>query len=519
VLAVVPVVGSIEVNTVLQTLPQPLKDQITSYEGGAAKFLSDTFPKDISCEGTMLRRLNGAAKPRISAPPPPPSNTLKRSPCGTELHRGYRTPAEVLDVMVDYVPTQFIDIRRLMDVIPPDVMQMTGSLKFDAFLKKYRFYFEVRSANGQVEVRLRPDVSHPRRGSADQRLAGGASGSSARIRKPPRNSEANLIHFIAPKIPKSFEPLGEVLQKIAPVVSKHAAFDPRLGVVGLLEKYPEYFQLRNGAIRIRPFASAPNSTDDLDLATSPLPSVLQKVIHALPDAEVAFGDPEKSCKDAASIYALLTDTEKQALKETFKSFSKFLRMHGRVVVVSPDATRVRRFVPENEPCADTLAKQQLVADSLDPLDPILQIPTQMENVADSEWAVKELYDALPLTQAVELDELLDLVPSSVKQSLPREHLDEHLSMYTEYFACWKYPDNETILVVQRAKLATPDFEDAEIVRMVSPLIPQGGIAVDALRRRVPLPLQRYFYRHGLRTVLGRLSKYFMVVKDKVLRIG
>ncbi|KAH8609680.1 hypothetical protein ERJ75_001173300 [Trypanosoma vivax] len=442
-----------------------------------------------------------------------------------------RTPLEVLDKLVEFIPTFFVQHQTVAEQLPTEITKQYADSSFLFYLRRFRHYIDIRANHGTTEIRLRPDFSHPKRGAADILYTTGMSGNDmlsqlARGRRPPRNSEANLIHFVVPRMPTVFTPIATVLQDVSDIVSRHPSFDPRLGVTGLFEKYPEYFQIVDAKLRVRPFRSAPNSLDDLDASTSPLPAIYAK-IKKLVDAQAEGKDYSNEAEKAQAVvptgklYALLTEEEKKEVKAKCRSFPRFLRLHGQEIVLSVDSMKVYQFRPTYERCAETLMDQRLMASSLSPDDPVLKIPAVMDDSTSADWAVRELYDALPLMQCAELDEVMSLVPPSVKKALPheRDKLVEHLGLYPDYFATWSYPDDPSVTVVQRAKLETLPLERDDIVRMVLPLVPQGGIEATRLMRRVPLPLQRHFYRHGLRKVLGELNEYFLVVGDRVLRVG
>ncbi|CUG94335.1 Hypothetical protein, putative [Bodo saltans] len=365
--------------------------------------------------------------------------------------------------------------------------------------------------------------------------AGGAAASSSNnassgllgSRQPPRNSEESLLLALVTKCPAEWQVLAEFLRMATPIMQKHPAYDARLGALGFLERHNTYFQLADGKIRVRPFYCAPNSLDVWDATTSAHPHIIAKVLAALPTSPSVSPSPagdNQPSVETGTLQALLTEDEKLTVRQSSKSFARFLRMHGKLLVVSSDNTRVRHFVPDNEPCADHVAARRLEADSLNPNDPVLQIPATMNDNAmsyeDAVYSVRELYDALPLVQAVVLKDLLALVPNVIRQSLPStvEEMRALMLRYPEYFACWAYPDDPTQLVVQRAKLVTSDISKEDLVRAVLPLIPQGGLDAEKLMRRVPLPVQRYFYKYGLERMLKEhMADYVLVVNHKVLK--
>lgn len=441
-----------------------------------------------------------------------------------------RTMIETLERMVDYLPTNFVQSTEIASKLPKFIQELYADSNFIFFMKRFKHYVDIRTQHGYSELRLKQDFSHPRRGRGDHLYNAGCCTDSANridnsLRRPARNSEAHLISFLAPRIPSEYTPLATVLSDVSDIVARHPAFDPRLGVTGLLEKYPNYFQQRDGHVRSRPYRSAPFSLEDYDLETSPDKSIFSKLYDAIRSAAEGKNYAEDKASATIStgkLYALLTHAEKVKIKETFRSFPRFLRLHGKCVVVSSDSMKVYLFKPEYEPCAETLLDMRLRENQLSPDDPVLKIPATIADNVSIAWAVRELYDALPLTQCVELEDILTLVPPSVRSGLPAEieDLQQLLSSYPEYFSVWAYPDNPSVRIIQRAKVETPEYTNDELVSLILPIIPDGGIASNTFVRRLPLALQRWFYKNGLRTALGKLTKYVQVTKDdRIIRIA
>ncbi|KAG5474411.1 hypothetical protein LSCM1_03193 [Leishmania martiniquensis] len=439
-----------------------------------------------------------------------------------------RSTLQVMEALVQYIPTFFTSIDAIEPTLPSEIQKLYADTSLRFYIKRFRHYVDTRAAHGSVEIRLRADFDHPQRGYADARFSVGGFSSLSDVqplRRPPRNSEMNLIGLVAPQVPKAYAPLADILQEIAPIISRHPAFDPRLGVTGLLGKYPEYFQMAQGKLRARPYRVAPNSLDECDAATSPLPSTFAKVLAVVIEAAAGknYSIAEEKAAAAVStgrLYSLLTPMEKAQVKTRCRSFPTFLRMHGKEIVVSVDKMKVYRFLPEYEACVDTLMDERLRMNSIRPDDPVLKIPSEMAPESNAEWAVRELYDALPLMQCAELDEVLSLVPTAVRDALPRELVAVRavLDNYPDYFTTWPYPDDPSVIVVQRAKVEQPTLEKTEIVRMVLPLIPQGGTTLASLRTRVPLALQRYFSRHGTVATLGAMKDVFAISGDRIVRL-
>lgn len=438
-----------------------------------------------------------------------------------------RSTIQIMDALVEYIPTSFVPVDQVSVSIPSEIQRLYSDASFAFFLKRFRHYVDLRTMHGNTEVRLRPTFDHPKRGVADGRFGTGGGGlPQTSIRRPPRNSEASLIGLVVPQMPKEYTPIAAVLQDTAGIISRHPAFDPRLGVTGLLEKYPEYFQMVGGRLRVRPYRTAPNSIDDLDATTSPLPAIFAKIYAEVTAAAAGKTFSVAAEKAAATVstgrlYSLLTAEEKVVVKQQCRSFPTFLRMHGGAIVVSMDKMRVHLFFPEHEACADTILDERLRMNAISPDDPVLRIPAEMTAEANADWAVRELYDALPLMQCAELAEILVLVPGAVRDALPKAEEDvvALLTQHPDYFSVWRYPDDPSTFIVQRAKVEEPVLDDATIVRMVVPLIPQGGTTLTSLRTRVPLSLQRYFHRHGVVMVLGKLKDVFLISNDRIVRIA
>ncbi|EKG06294.1 hypothetical protein TCSYLVIO_002604 [Trypanosoma cruzi] len=544
-LPLIPLGGAtVALREVIPLLPTAAREEMQRDGGSPLAYVRQHFSDDVVVRGVELSRStvdldgvvpHGGARQAAPPPPPPPLPSANSSRAAaqrpSQAAGGAKTVLEVLDTLVEFIPTFFVQQQMVADQLPSEVKKQYADSSFLFYIKRFRHYVDIRAHHGSTEIRLRPDFAHPKRGAADTRYATGLSNSDmlsqlARGRRPPRNSEANLIHFIIPRIPSTYTPLATVLQDVSDIVSRHPSFDPRLGVTGLFEKYPEYFQIVDSKLRVRPFHSAPNSLDDLNATTSPLPTIYAK-IKQLVDEYAEGKDYTVEAEKAAAVvptgklYALLNNTEKKEVKTRCRSFPRFLRLHGEEIVVSVDNMKVYQFRPTYERCAETIMDQRLSMGSLSPDDPVLKIPAAIDDNSSADWAVRELYDALPLMQCAELDEVMSLVPPSVKSALPQEQekLVEHLALYPDYFLTWPYPDDPRVIVVQRAKLEPLPMEGEDIARVVMPMIPQGGIEVSRLLRRVPLPLQRHFYRHGLKKVLGEMKNYFLIVGEKVMRVG
>eukprot|EP00658_Telonema_sp_P-2_P037385 TRINITY_DN26890_c0_g2_i2.p1 TRINITY_DN26890_c0_g2~~TRINITY_DN26890_c0_g2_i2.p1 ORF type:complete len:127 (+),score=29.66 TRINITY_DN26890_c0_g2_i2:174-554(+) len=122
-------------------------------------------------------------------------------------------------------------------------------------------------------------------------------------------------------------------------------------------------------------------------------------------------------------------------------------------------------------------------------------------------------------QAAELEDFQLLLPKSIRDALPKNLADE-LRRHPSYFAVWTYPDDETMTIVQRAKLTTPQLSDTDLTKAVLNMLPANGNGIDAdkLLRRVPLNVQRYLFRTGLKTTIKeRLSAYIEITETGQIR--
>eukprot|EP00796_Vickermania_ingenoplastis_P008255 gene8255-5775_t len=466
-------------------------------------------------------------------PPLPPKPTFDAGPSTASPNPGTgrpRTMIETLDRMVDYLPTSFVQASVIASKMPKTIQELYADTNFIFFMKRFRHYVDIRTQHGYSELRLKQDFSHPRRGKGDELYNSSFADSSNplgnSLRRPPRNSEANLVGFLAPRMPTEYTPIATVLSDVSDIVSRHPAFDPRLGVTGLLEKYPDYFQFNEGQLRSRPYRSAPFSLDDFDVETSPEKEIFKKLFAAVEAAAEGKNYAEEKAAAAVStgkLYALLSQKEKVLIKNQYRSFPRFLRLHGKAIVVSPDCMKVHLFKPEYEACADTLLDIRLRENKLSPDDPVLKIPATIADNVSIDWAIKELYDALPLTQCAELNDILSLVPPSVRSGIPDDlkELQDLLNSFPEYFTLWPYPDDPSVIIIQRAKVEIPEFSKDDLVGLVLPLLPDNekGLTCAALMRRVPLPLQRCFYKKGMKKTLALLQDYLKVTDDgRVIRI-
>ncbi|CCW62324.1 unnamed protein product [Phytomonas sp. EM1] len=564
-------VQTISVKEALHQLPGEMQEMVLQHPGGLVRYVQDHFSQSIrvSADGTAFHRVPKLAQSKTSndqsalpkavkkevslSPPPPPRPSATFSepqplffdrpprpaavfetpssnpPTDTETAtRRFRNNIEILDALVEYIPTFFVHAEAIASTLPPELQALYSGTSFVYFLKRFKHYLDIRTAFGSTKIKLKEDFLHPKRGTADARYTTGNDSSRGveSPRSPPRNSEANLLLRLLPRVPKEFKSFAEVLQEISDIVSRHPAFDPRLGVMGFLEKYPEYFQVAEGKLRVRPYSVAPNALDELDISSSPFPATFAKLMEPVDFMAEGKTYDDDSSRVSASVptsklYGMLTDGERNNIRAVCRSFPRFLRLHGKSIVVSPDNMRVYKFKPEYERCAETLLNAHTSGMEVSPDDPVLLIPETMDENTKADWVFRELYNALPLMQCAELEDVLVLVPDAVREALPQDmnELMSMLSEFPDYFDTWPYPDDTSVIIIQRAKVGIPVYEKEEIIKSVLPLIPQGGLNLSSLRSRVPLPLQRYFYRYGVSKTLGEMDQIFRISGNCIIRIA
>lgn len=516
----------------------------------------------------------GAAAP----PPPPPfaripgQNIKPLHPVsaygglsGVGFHRtGGHSPQEILELLVDFIPTFWADIHDVEGMLPPQVKDLyANKLKFSTFLRKYRFFFDVRNQNHGQEVRLREEIQHPRRGFADKRFSStlvssdlmnnlanavkSTTAAAAVVPPPPSINQPSRPQFSAQALlsivysccPDDFVKVEVVQGKLPKEVTAMAQFQTPSGIGGIIEQNPEFFQIVEGKVRKRPAGVAPNALDSRTIKDSPMPDIFAKILQAVPN------EPTQSV-DTAVLLAGLEEEEKQRIRTDFRSFPRFLRSHGGQVMVSPDNLKVRRFdeslmpprpmkteIPNPSDAAGSAdstpppppspldAEIQRATTSAEAVAGALELPTTMPAEPGATWALRELFDSLPLLQVAELDDVLFGLAPAIRAMLPseREELLQLLGKYPNYFEVWPFPDNPSVTIIKRTAVNIHLVPLTDLVRALYPLIPQGGIACDKLLRKVPPPIQRYLYRHGFQKTLGEHPQHFAVAAGKVMKLG
>lgn len=492
------------------------------------------------------------------------------------MTKSWRSPAEIVDNLMDYIPSYWAPMKAVHNHLPFEIKELyQNKMKLSQFLRKFNYYFDTKLTQRGAEVRVRMDCSHPKKGAADDRYgqhqrrhqlqqdqhqaefsaeqkastssspsstldispAPNASLSAKTALKKPLYVEVDA-HTLAGQLKQlcsnTFVPVKEFQAGLPNTITGHPEYDASAGVLPTLEKHPFIFQVVDGAVRLRQAGVAPNALEKLgrDQDDSPLPAIFAKVMQSLPSHP---GDC--SPVEISTVLAKLSSDEKTEIRNKYRSLPRFLRLHGAAIEVSRDNTTIRRWEEPRGSTASTSGSVEEAAleldlqsagDVEDPFEPQLAegaaaLP-KTGGVADAsavQWALKELYSGLPLSTAVPLDDAVSMLPAQMREAVMNSEtpIQEQLNKYPDYFMCWASPDDEKTFIVQRTMIGVPEFELDEVVSVVKSLTPQGGIASEKLLRRVPPRMQRFLFRHGLKTTLMKRPDEFLVVNDKVLCIA
>jgi hypothetical protein len=428
--------------------------------------------------------------------------------------RSWRSPAEVVDTLMDYVPSYWIHAKHVHFALPNEVKEMYNErLRLNQFLKKFPFFFDTKVTLKGAEIKVKADCRHAKKGDADDRYADSLRSSEAVVGAAAAEviDTTTLVGKLRTLVPKAFIPVKEFEVGMPTEVETHASYDANAGVAAVFNEHPQFFQVADGAVRLRPWGVAPNALSALSETDSPAPDLLRTLLAQLPEIDSRTLAPPQGV-GVAALFAALTAEQMKEVKALSKSLPRFLRQHGRLVIVSQDNLTVARFREDRPEEAEPEPEEVIVG---------MRLPDEgsMTEASGAEMALRELYEAMPWTQAVELDDIVTMLPPAIRGLLADVDLAAELEKYPSYFTTWPYPDDVSVTIVQRAKVDTPEMPDDELALALQYLIPQGGIDAERLMRKVPVHVQRYLYRHGIRTVLGRITKHFYVSDDRILRIS
>ena len=434
----------------------------------------------------------------------------------------WKSPQEVLDLVIDFVPSYFVDVFTVAAVLDDEARSyIQARMKIAQFFRKFSFYFEVRMVDGGMttQVRLRDDVHHPRKGVADEKYDLEGIGEHAVYRAKPEFVQdiANIDHrigtsvqvrpHVAPpaiqvhleeKVPvmeklKSLVPAGkfvkiEILEeKIPEDVLFHPYFDCQGGLVSIASKFPEVFQVVDGSIRRRPRHLAPMALGELGFDDTPLPSVVKVVKNACELHEMPVWI------SITTLYEQLSPEDRRAVKRQYKSMASFLRMHGRVFAVSPDLLKVSAWSPPTGNSDD-------VSDAA-------SVHYQPNYVLNT------LYDKFPKGKTLTAAQLLSLLPADVRESVPNPFVP-WLCTQPQYFTV----DNPAEPSMERVRVRrASETASIDIALQLYPLIPEDGVAAVTLLRQLPPRLSQSVSQIGLHGIIENLSDWLELLDGDVFR--
>jgi hypothetical protein len=473
-------------------------------------------------------------------PPPPLAGRKLATSAGGGTSSGaiaapsasWRSPAEVLTMMVEYVPTFYVPVNSVASILDDSARDFVkGKMKFVQFFRKYRFYFDLRNVDGvRMEVKLRDDVQHPRRGAADTKFSLSDIGEYATYSVKPEfvqsldniDTRQDLVVHVRPVAPppsvqvrlEERVPVMERLKAIVPTkeltnieqveelvpedILFHPYFDCQGGLIAIASKFPDVFQIVGGAIRHRPRHLAPLALDDYDADTTPEPEVLKLVLDSVNQHDVPVW------VSVTSLYEQLTVPQRRRLKKSHKSFASFLRAHGKCLAVSVDLLKVSSWkAPANA----------LLDDAAEP-GTTTPLPGGIVQYTHTH-VLNELFDCFPRGQALGLKAFMDMVPEHLRSSLPKNVVG------------W-LASNRTYFVVDGADLTPPDASRVFIRRASdhAPLdvalalyryIPEDGIAVSALLEALPKATQAHVNQVGIKGVVNSLPEWLELLDGDVFR--
>lgn len=421
-------------------------------------------------------------------------------------------------MFVEYVPTFYVPVSCVGATLDEECRSLVrGRGKFVMFLKKYRFFFDIRvSDTGIVDVKLRDDVSHPKRGTADakfmmtdvgenrtftvrpefiQNMESIEISSENVMVRPPQappsihvemEERVPVVDRLKSLVPAQFTLIEEVEEKVPEDVLFHPYFDCQGGLSAIATKFPDLFQVVDGYIRQRPPHIAPLATNDHTLESSPLPSVAERV------KELVCSPTVPQWVSLTTIYEQLTADEKKAMKKEFKSFAGFLRAHGKSVAISQDTLKVSKWIAP-------VAKKA-------PASSTAKGYTQTH-------IINELFEKFPRFKSLNLHQTLELIPPEMRQYVPSKVVS-WLAAQKSYFVVENpLESNASLVVIRRATDTVP----LDIAQSLYPHIPDDGISQLRLIEVLPETTKELVQRLGLVNIAQALSQWLEIVDGDVFR--
>lgn len=462
-------------NALRSTAEAVLVHRLTAYHSAYRCFASSTLRTAAARGGSLpsppplgvlAAGRSGTAATASRLPPPPPLVSSRLQPSQNARSALGQSPQELLSTFIAYIPTYFVPLQCIAAILPDEIREpFVGRGKLLNFLRRYSFYFEVRTFegfSGRFEVRLREDVSHPQRGSADEKFmmtdVGETTsyvakpeyivctenieyGSQNVLLKPPApppsvrvrlEERVPVVERLKSLVPSHFAPIETLEETIPEDVLLHPYFDCQGGLLSIARKLPEELQVVGSRIRRRPAHLAPLALDEYTLEASPLPDVA-----ALLKRDVCSSDIPHWVS-ITSLYEQLTREQKTELKLKFRSFAGFLRSHGRSLAVSTDMLQVSMWICKDPPPLQqpdetvgvttanktSTAEENHAKELTPPSRPVAYSPMQVLNA---------LYDAFPPHQTLSLRDAFRLLPPEMATSpLPRK-LAPWLASFPLYF--------------------------------------------------------------------------------------
>lgn len=455
-------------------------------------------------------------------PPPPP---LTSAHLGTASGAGtthnpavmLRSPQEVLNSFVPFIPTFKVSVPCVASVLPEELReQFLGRGRLLFFLKRFPFLFEVQGNTiGASLVRLHPDVSHPQRGVADEKYimtdVGETTSYIAKPEfitstesldsvqgtvyvKPPAPPPAVQVRLeervpvvdrLRTLVPDTFTPIEELEESIPEDVLFHPYFDCQGGLLSIASKLPEEFQVVGGNIRRRPRYLAPLALDEFTLETSPFPDIAAMIKRAVCDSDIPHW------VSITSLYEQLTREQKHLLKQQFRSFAGFLRAHGRALAVSTDMLQVSMWIYKNSPplqpalaASDGTATAQLslnagtATEEKEPAAP--SSPPSSASAKPVTYTREEIlnawYDRFPPDRSLNLRDAMALLPVEMRTSGLPAKVAPWLATYPHYFTVdYMEEEDPTKVLIRRASQRQP----LDIAMALYAHMPEGKMDYDA----------------------------------------
>ncbi|RNF24099.1 uncharacterized protein Tco025E_02656 [Trypanosoma conorhini] len=492
--------------------------------------------------------------PRIAAsgrlPPPPPLPGAVAASASAALP--WKSPQEVLSAFIEFIPTFYVPIHCVAAVLSEECRRhFIGRGRFLSFLKRYRFFFDLRVLDGvRCDVKLRDDLSHPRRGAADEKFVmtdvgdvinyvanpefivsiesieqGNASVALKPACAPPAvhvrlEEKVPVLERLKALVPEEFALLDHVEEGVPEDVLFHPYFDCQGGLISIASKFPEFFQVVDGMIRRRPPHLAPLALNDYTLEESPIPAVAALVAKEVCDSDIPHW------VSITSLYEQLTREQKRQIKREYKSFAGFLRSHGRSLSLSQDMLQVAKWIPQARkaaPATTSLAAANAAEGRAGTVggegdsSGVAAAPAAANAQASGvpiQYAyththiINELFDKFPPHRTLNLEELLDLVSPAMRPSLPKKVL-AWIASYPSYFivddAAEKDPRKARI---RRAS----DRQPLDVALELYQCIPEEGISEAALLTKLPEVHREYVKRIGLRHIVNSLSEWLILTE-------